>query len=152
MLSNNNMDKLPNVGKVRPQMQNMLTTIPEDRYRRAGSVLSFISGGNKTSIAKPPKKKTSLEMLSEQIAKGNTNLPVTNIASIKNQSSTKSNFSLQGVIDFSLKGNKPLKAAQVKNATCVNENGLLNVILNKIDREKQIKIKKALERLNTNQK
>ena len=136
-------DQLPVVSKTKQDSQTNLATIQEDRYSKFGNTMSFLNNGNKNNVAMPPKKKSSYELMNEVFSKTKYN----NVASILSPVSVDKSDTLEKMTDSTRQGNKTIKAAQAKTASCMNEYGLLRVMLNKIDKDKNRKIQKTLERI-----
>ena len=141
-LSNN---KLPIVKKGHTDSQTNLAVIQEDKHNKFGNTMSFLNNGNKAGIAMPPKRKTSYELLNEVFSK--TKYNNFNVPSLLSPSASNEFGVYEKMIDSSKQGNKTIKAIQNKNVSCMNENGLLKVILNKIEKSKQNKLKTSLNKL-----
>ena len=133
-------NKLPTVNQIKSESNPHLQSVPEDKHLKFTKAMSFLKTQNQSSIAKLPVRKTSHEIINE-VFQNSKNNNLNNDVAIISPTSSNNILAIDGIVDLSNQSQKPIKAKQVKNATSMNENGLLKIILNRVDKQKGFKLK-----------
>ena len=108
--------------------------------------MAFLRAKNQSAITKPPNRKSSQELINEVFMRSK-NIDYNYPSSITSPTSNNGISNIEGLLDYSKQNNKPIKAEQAKSAANMNENGLLKIILNRVDQEKRKQINKVLDKI-----